>query len=173
MRTKIQSANNSSPEAAIESPIEQTHEVASAATTPAESKLWQRRRLQIGAGTLVALVIIGVLTNNFIASQYTPEGALRAYLSAVQSGNASAAWNQVQVSASASNATATLTDHAALQAALATATPDFRSFDITATSNVDANTAHVAVTFDTSKGTKQAMFLVQRSGDKRFVFYPI
>ena len=31
----------------------------------------------------------------------------------------------------------------------------------------------VAVTFDTSKGTKQAKFLVQRSGDKRYVFYPI
>jgi hypothetical protein len=173
MGTKIQSANNSSAEAEIESPIEQTHEVASPATAPAKSKLPQRRRLQIGAGALVALVIIGVLANNLIASQYTPEGALRAYLSALQSGNASAAWNEVQVSASASGATATLADQAALQAALATAKPDFRSFDITATSNVDANTAHVAVTFDTSKGTKQAMFLVQRSGDKRFVFYPI
>jgi hypothetical protein len=173
MGTKIQSANNSSPEAAVESPIEQTHEVASPATAPAKPKLSQRRRLQIGAAALVALVIIGVLANNLIASQYTPEGAVRAYLSALQSGNASAAWNQVQVSASTSNATATLTDHAALLAALATAKPDFRSFDITATSNVDANTAHVAVTFDTSKGAKQAVFLVQRSGDKRFVFYPI
>jgi hypothetical protein len=163
MGTKIQSANNSSPKAAVESPV----------TTPAKSKLSQRRRLQIGAGTLVALAIIGVLANNFIASQYTPEGALRAYLSALQSGNASAAWNESQVSAPTSNATATLMDRAALQAALATAKPDFRSFDITATSNVDANSAKIAVTFDTSKGTKQARFLVQRSGDKRFVFYPI
>jgi hypothetical protein len=173
MGTKIRSANNSSPKAVIETPVEQAHEVASPASTPANSKLSQRRRLQIGAGTLVALVIIGVLANNFIASQYTPEGALRAYLSALQSGNASVAWNQVQVSASGSNATATLTDQAALQAALATAKPDFRSFDITATSNLDANTAQIEVTFDTSKGTKQAKFLVQRSGDKRFVFYPI
>src|SRR5216683_4652999 len=172
MGTKIQSANNSSPETAIESPLEQTHEVGSVAA-PAKPKLSQRRRLQIGAGSLVALVIIVVLANNFIASQYAPEGALRAYLSALESGNASAAWNQVQVSASASNATATLMDEAALRAALATAKPDFRSFDITVTSNADANTAHVAVTFDTSKGSKQARFLLQRSGDKRFVFYPI
>ena len=169
MDTKIQSANSSLSAAVVEAPIEQPHEVKS----PAKPKLWQRRRLQIWAGTLIALVIVAVLANNFIASQYTPEGALRSYLSALQSGNASAAWNQVQVSASASNATATLADQAALQAALATAKPDFRSFDITATSNVDANTAQLAVTFDTSKGTKQARFLVQRTGDKRFVFYPI
>src|ERR1700674_158842 len=173
MGTKIQSANNSASEAAVEAPIEQTQEVASPATRPATARLWQRGRLQIGAGTMIALAIIAVLANNLLASQYTPEGALRAYLSALQSGNASAAWNQVQVSASATNATATLTNQAALQAALATAKPDFRSFDITATSNVDANTAQIAVTFDTSKGTKQARFLVQRSGDKRFVIYPI
>jgi hypothetical protein len=169
MDTKIQSANSSLPAAVVEAPIEQPYEVKS----PAKPKLWQRRRLQIGAGTLIALVIVAVLANNFIASQYTPEGALRAYLSALQSGNASAAWNQVQISASAGNATATLTDQAAFQAALATAKSDFRSFDITGTSNVDANTTHLAVTFDTSKGTKQARFLVQRSGDKRYVVYPI
>ncbi|MHB8502970.1 MAG: hypothetical protein ACYDHE_18770 [Candidatus Acidiferrales bacterium] len=169
MGTKIQSANSSLPAAEVEAPIEQPHEVKS----PAKPKLWQRRRLQIGAGTLIALVIVAVLANNLIASQYTAEGAVRAYLSALQSGNASAAWNQVQVSASAGNATVTVADQAALQAALATAKPDFRSYDITGTSNVDANTAQVAVTFDTSKGTKQAKLLVKRSGDKRFVFYPI
>src|ERR1700674_2152281 len=101
MGTKIQSANNSASEAAVETPIEQSQEVASPATRPAKPKLWQRRRLQIGAGTLIALAIVAVLANNLIATQYTPEGALRAYLSALQSGNASASWNQVQVSASA------------------------------------------------------------------------
>jgi hypothetical protein len=173
MGTRIQSANSSSSDAAVETPVQQTQEMASPATRPAKSNLWQRRRLQIGAGTVIALTIVAVLANNLIASQYTPEGALRAYLSALQSGNASAAWNQVQSSASASNATTSLTDRAALQAALATAKPDFRSFDITSTTNMDANTAQIAVTFDTSKGSKQANFLVQRSGDKRFVFYPI
>jgi hypothetical protein len=170
MGTKIQSANNSASEAAVDVPIEQMQDVASMANR-AKPQLWQRRRLQIGAGILIALAIVAVLANNLIASQYSPEGALRAYLSALQSGNGSAAWNQIQVSASAGNATTTLTNQAALQAALATAKPDFRSFDITSTTNVDANTAQIAVTFDTSKGTKQARF--QRSGDKRFVFYPI
>jgi hypothetical protein len=173
MGSKIQSANSSVSEAPVEAPIEQTQEMASPATRPLKPHLWQWRRLQVGAGTLLALAIVAVLGNNLIASQYTPEGALRAYLSDLQSGNASAAWNQVQGSASATSATTTLTDQAALQAALATAKPDFRSFDITGTTNMDANTAQIAVTFDTSKGTKQARFLVQRSGDKRFVFYPI
>jgi hypothetical protein len=173
MSTKIQSGSSSAPEAAVEAPIAETHAVASSATAPATPKLSQRRRLQIGAGVLVALVIAAVLANNFIASQYTPEGALRAYLSALQSGDASKAWNQIQISASANNATTTLMDQSALQAALATAKPDFRSFDITNTSNVDANTALLAVTFDTSNGPKQAKVLVQRSGDKRFGFYPI
>lgn len=173
MSTKIKSANGSAPEAAVEEPIEQTDRVASSTTPPARPKLSQRRRLQIAAGTLVAVVIVGVLANNFIASQYTPEGSLRAYLNALQSGNGSQAWSQIQISGLASNTTATLTDQAALQAALATAKPDFRSFDITGTTNVDANTAQLAVTFDTSKGSKQAKILVQRSGDKRFGFYPI
>src|SRR5258708_4910655 len=173
MGTKIQTDTSSTPAAVVEAPLEQTVEVASPATARAKPKLWQRRRLQFGVGALVALVIVAALANNFVASQYTPEGAVRAYLGALQSGNAFAAWSQIQVSAPSQSATAMLTDQAALQAALATAKPDFRSFDITDTSDVDANTAQLAVTFDTSNGAKQAKFLVQRSGDKRFGFYPI
>src|SRR4030081_599521 len=169
MDTKIHSANSSAPEASVEGPPAPSAGVASSATASVTPRL-SRRRLQLGAGALIALAIAAVLANNFIASQYTPEGAVRSYLGALQSRNASAAWDQVQISASASSSTVSLTDRAALQAALANAKPDFRSFDITSTSNPDANTAMVAVTFDTSKGTKQAKFLVQRSGDKRYVF---
>jgi hypothetical protein len=173
MSTKIKSANGTAPEAAVGTSIEETDRMASSTRASATPKLSQRRRLQIAAGIVVALVIVGVLANNFVASQYTPEGALRAYLNALQSGNASEAWSQIQISASAGNPTATLTEQSALQAALATAKSDFRSFDITGTTIVDANTAQLAVTFDTSKGSKQAKILVQRSGDKRFLFYPI
>ena len=172
MGTQIESANNSTPEPPAEVPIDQTQEVASVASRPPKPKLWQRRRLHFGLGVLIALLIVGLLANNLIASQYTPEGALRAYLSALQSGDASAAWNQIAISAPTANVTASLTDQAALKAALAAIRPDFRSFDITDISNVDANTAQLSVTFDTSTGTKQAKILVQHSGDKRYVFYP-
>src|SRR6266566_1185551 len=173
MSTKIRSANGAAPEAALDAPIEQTDRVDSSRAAAPRPKGLQRRRLQIAAGTLVALVVVGVLANNFIANQYTPEGALRAYLNALQSGNATQAWSQIEISTPASSANATLTDQAALQAALATAKADFRNFDITGTTNLDANTAQLAATFDTSKGSKQAKILVNRSGDKRLGFYPI
>jgi len=172
MDTKIRSSNTSTPDAAVESPVT-SNEVASSAAVSAKRKLSQGRRLQIGAGALIALVVAAVLGNNLIASQYTPDGAVRSYLGAIQSSNAPAAWDQIEISAPASSATASLTDRAALQSALANAKPDFRSFDITSTSNPDASTAMVAVTFATSKGTRQANFVVKRSGDKRYVFYPI
>ena len=86
MSTKIRSANGAAPEAALDAPIEQTDRVDSSRATAPRPKWSQRRRLQIAAGTVVALVLVAVLANNIIASQYTPEGALRAYLNALQSG---------------------------------------------------------------------------------------
>lgn len=171
MSTEVQSANSSAPEAPAAVPLV-TVELAPAAVTE-KPRSWQRRGYKIGAAALVALVIVAVVANNLIARKYTPEGATRAYLSALQSGDASEAWSQIQVLTSAKTPTAVLTDEASIQAALAIAKPDFRSFDITSTSNLDANTGLVSVTFATSQGSKQTKILVKRSGDKRFGLYPI
>jgi hypothetical protein len=174
MSTELQSANSSAPEAPAAVPIV-TVEPTSAAVAPARERprLWQQRRYKIGAAALVAIVIAAVVGNNLLARQYTPEGATRAYLNALQSGDGSGAWSQIQVSTSAKTATAALTDEAAIQASLATAKPDFRSFDITSISSLDANTALVSVTFATSQGSKQAKIVAKRSGEKRFALYPI
>src|ERR1700716_759444 len=108
MDTKIQSATSSAPEVSVEGPPATSDEVASSATASVTPRL-SRRRLQLGAGAAIGLVLTAVLANNFIASQYTPEGAVRSYLGALQSRNAAAAWDQVQISASASSSTASVT----------------------------------------------------------------
>jgi hypothetical protein len=113
-----------------------------------------------------------LVTNNFLARQYAPDGAVRQYLAALQSGDANAAWNVIQVSPPAAAATVSLTDQAALKAALTTGKADIKSFSITAATNRDANSASVDVTYVTSAGTTQAKFLVLHSGQTYFAIYP-
>src|SRR5713226_4067250 len=94
-------------------------------------KLWQRRRVRIATAAGVMVFIAALVANNIIARQYSPDGAVRQYLSALQSGDASAAWSQIQVAPPAQQVAATLTDQAAIRAALAAGRPDIKSFDVT------------------------------------------
>lgn len=106
-----------------------------------------------------------------LASQYTPEGVVRHYLSALQSGNAPAAWSQIQVSGPTQSATATLIDLAAFKAALAAAKSDIKSFNVSGSTRVDASTEAVSLSYDTGGGTKQAKLIVQQGGEKSFGLY--
>jgi len=136
-------------------------------------KLWSQRRVQIGAGLVLALLLAGVIGNNALAAQYTPEGTVRHYLSAIQAGDAAGAWADIQVMEPSMPVAIVLTDQAAMRASLSSGKPDFNSFDITGTTKLDASNAIVAVTLATSKGARQIHVMVQRSGQSRFVFYPI
>ena len=131
------------------------------------------RRYQLTAGAAILLVLAAVIGNSVLARQYTPEGAVRQYLAALQSGDAAKAWDVIQVSGPTISPAATLTDRPALQAALATAKPDIKNFTVTATTRMDANTSSVDVTYDNSVGSKQAKFIVRRSGQTHFGLYPV
>jgi hypothetical protein len=78
----------------------------------------------------------------------------------------------MEVASPQSSATASLTDVAALKAALASRRPDITSFDITTTSNADASHAVVSLTLATSKGSQQVQAIVERSGATHFGLYP-
>lgn len=134
---------------------------------------WHRRRYRIGAGVLVLALLVAGIGNNLLARQYTPDGAVRQYLSALQSGDASTAWSEIQVSAPTQPARVSLIDQAALRAALVAAKPDIKSFNINSTTRIDAGTELVAFSYDTASGTKQAKFTVQQSGEKSFGLYPL
>jgi hypothetical protein len=134
---------------------------------------WQQRRYRLAAGFLLLAILAAAVANNVLGRQYTPDGAVRHYLSALQSGDASAAWNQIQVSTPTEPARASLLDQAALRAALAAAKPDIKGFNVNSTTQVDAATALVAFSYDTASGTKQAKFTVQQSGEKSFGLYPL
>ena len=174
MSTEIQTTDTSVPEGPMASPasVVEAH-AAAAPSTFAEQRVWRQRRYQIGAGILALIVILGLVGNNVIARQYTPDGAVRQFLTALQSGDASAAWSEIQVSVPAQSAAVTLTDEASLRAALATARPDLKSFDVTGATSTDASTAIVNFSYETSSGSKHGKFIVQRSGEKRFAFYPV
>src|SRR5712692_4830353 len=147
---------------ASEDSIPQAPSTAAAPVTPtppaiARPKLWQQRRYVITAAILLAAVVGAGLGNNFLARQYTPDGAVRQYLSALQSGNASDAWSVIQVSAPTQPVAATLTDQAAMQAALSAGKPDIKSFAMTGTTATGSVTI-VSLSYDTATGTKQAKF---------------
>ena len=135
--------------------------------------LWHRRRYQIAAGAVAVALIAAFVANNFLARQYSPAGAVTQYLGAVQKGDATAAWSLIEVSAPAAPVDATLTDRAAMNAALASAKPDIKSFAITQTANADASMAAVNFSYETAHGTKQGTLAVQRSGATSFGFYPL
>jgi hypothetical protein len=136
-------------------------------------RVWRQRRFQVVAISVAAILLVAALANSVLASQYTPEGAVRQYLSALQSGNAAAAWSQIQVSAPTQPATATLIDQAAFKAALAAARPDIKSFNVSGATRIDSSTQSVALSYDTAGGSKQAKFIVQQGGEKSFGLYPL
>lgn len=143
-----------------------------AAPPPARSPLWRRRRYQLAAGITIVALLSAFIANNLLARQYTPDGAVRQYLSALQAGDATSAWSEIQVSAPTAPAAFNLTDGAALQAALSTRRPDIKSFSVTATTNSSSSTAIVDFSYDTAAGRKQGKFVVQRSGETHFGLYP-
>ena len=135
-------------------------------------RVWQRRRYQAALLAILVLVVAAVIGNSFLTRQYSPEGAVRDYLSALQSGDQTAAWNQIQVAASPSGVTVTATDEKSFKAALSNAKPDLQSFSIASATQVNSTTASVDISYDTSSGTKQSTLLVERSGESRFGIYP-
>lgn len=166
MSTEVETKESATPETSAAATIQ----LAIAATRP---PLWLRRRFQLTAVVTLIAIIGAVVANNFLASQYTADGAVRQYLSALQSGDAATAWSQIQVSAPNAPVAASLTDRAALQAALSAGKPDIKRFAITSTTSHDPSTEIVDFSYDTSSGTKQAKFVVQRSGETHFGFYPV
>jgi hypothetical protein len=153
-------------------PAVETYASTSPAASVALRRPWQQRRYRAAAGALLLAVVAAAVANNVVARQYTPEGAVRQYLGALQSGDASKAWGQIQVAAPTQPAKISLIDEAALRASLATTKPDIRSFSVNSTTRVDAATQLVAFSYDTSSGTKQAKFTVQQSGAKSLFLYP-
>jgi len=132
---------------------------------------WRRRRYQLGALFVLVLVVAALVANNFLARQYSPDGVVRQYLSALQGGDASSAWGLIQVTP-ADPAQLSLLDKAALAAALGDSRPDIRSLAITDTKTVDAATAQVNFSYETASGTKQGSFIVQRTGENKVGIYP-
>ena len=166
MNTEVKAKESASPE----SPA--TPAVASRAAG-VQPPLWHRRRYQIAAGVVAVALIAAFVANNFLARQYSPAGAVSQYLSAIQRGDATAAWSLIEASAPTAKVDATLVDRAALQASLSSARPDFKSFAITQTANADARKAVVEFSYETARGTKQSALTVERSGATSFGFYPV
>jgi hypothetical protein len=142
-----------------------------AINSAAKAQLWRRRRFQVGGAALLILLIAGVATNNFLSQQYSPAGAVRQYLSALQAGDATSVWNATQVAPPSSATTANLTDQAALKAAIANQR-DIKSFAVTGTTRLDNSRSSVDVSYETAAGTKLAKFVVERSADSHLALYP-
>jgi hypothetical protein len=139
---------------------------------PAVRPGWRRRRNQIGAVGVLAVLVAALVANSLIARQYTPEGAVRQYLSALQAGDTAKAWEAIQVTAPTTAVAAQSIDRSAMQSALTGSKPDIKSFTVVRTRQLDASRFSVEVTYDTSSGSKEAKFITQRSGHNHFVIYP-
>jgi hypothetical protein len=135
--------------------------------------IWRRRRYQLTALLVAVAFVAALVGNNLLARQYTPDGAVRQYMAALQSDDAGQAWGVIQVAAPSAPVAATVTDRSALVAALASGRPDIREFTVTGSNQLNSTTSSVDVTYDTAGGTKQVKFIVQRSGQTHFGIYPV
>jgi len=139
---------------------------------PATPKIWQRRWLQLTVVAIAVAIIAAAVGDNVLARQYTPEAAVRSYLGALHSGDATTAWNGIYVARPTQAAATSLTDEAALRAALDSARPNSTSYQVTRTTNADSSHAIVGVTVSTSKGSKQIQMIVERSASPRLLLFP-
>jgi hypothetical protein len=134
--------------------------------------LWRRRWVQIASVVLVLALIAAYVANNYLARQYSPDGAVRQYLAALQSGDAKTAWSVAQVAAPSQPTAASLVNETAMSAALASAKPDIRGYSITGTTEINSSTDGVDFVYDTGTGAKPGKFILQRSGDNHVLLYP-
>jgi hypothetical protein len=134
---------------------------------------WRQRRYQLGALLIAIALTAAVVGNNLLARQYTPDGAVRQYIAALQAGDATKAWDQIQVTAPTAPVAASITDRIALQAALAAGKPDIKDFTVTGVNPLNSTTTAVDITYDSSGGSQEAKFVVRRSGDTHFGIYPV
>ncbi len=174
MSTKLErqkvAAKNGSQVVAPDSKVESLTETAVIARAP---RPWQNRRYQFMSGLVIVIVIAAFVANNIVSRQYSPEGAVRQYLGALESGDWATAWINSQVTAPGDSVTASLTNQTAMSRALITARPDIKSFDVSGAMSIDSTHAQVTAMLGTSKGTNQIQLLVERSGDRRYGLYPI
>jgi hypothetical protein len=141
---------------------------------PAFARLpvWRQRRHQLIAVFVAIAFVVAVVGNNVLASQYTAEGAARQYLSALQSGDATKAWDAIKVTAPTSPATATYIDRTALEAAFAVGKPDIKGYTLMGTRPLGASATSIDFAYDTSAGSKRAKLFAEHSGQTHFGFYP-
>ena len=147
--------------------------------TPSSPKLafarlpiWRQRRYQLPALFVAIAFVVAVVGNNMLASQYTADGAVRQFLSALQAGDANKAWDAIQVAAPSPTVKATYLERGALEAALAVGKPDIKRFTVTGTRNSGASTTTIDIDYDTSSGSKQAKLIAKQSAQTHFGFYP-
>ncbi|HEX2646634.1 MAG TPA: hypothetical protein VHO95_05370, partial [Candidatus Dormibacteraeota bacterium] len=151
-------------------PVDIESQPAIAPRAPISIRPWQKHRYQVGS-LLVGLVLVAALVaNNFLARQYSPDGAVRQYLSAVESGDSSTAWKLITIAGGSS--AVNLTDRAALEASFASGRPDVKSFTVDQPTTLDSNTAAVNFTYLTSGGTKDGSFVVKRAPSNNLGVYP-
>src|SRR5947209_8127652 len=92
-------------------------------SAPAARIDWRARlglRAQIAAATVIVLGVGLFAGNAYLSQQYGPEGAVRHYFAAVQTGDAAGAFADLEVGAAASATDAKAVDLAAMTAALRT-----------------------------------------------------
>jgi len=134
--------------------------------------IWRQRRYQLPALFVAFAFVVAVVGNNLLANQYTAEGAARQYLSALQSGDATKAWDAIKVAAPTSPATAMYIDRPALEAAFAVGKPDIKGFTVMGTRVLGPSTTSIGFAYDTSAGSKRANLIAEHSGQTHFGFYP-
>ena len=151
MSTKLErqkvAAKNGSQVVAPDSKVESLTETAVIARAP---RPWQNRRYQFMSGLLMVIVIAAFVANNIVSRQYSPEGAVRQYLAALESADSGTAWINSQVTPPGDSVTTSLTDQTAMRRALSTARPDIKSFDVSGATSIDSTHAQVTAVLGTS-----------------------
>jgi uncharacterized Zn-binding protein involved in type VI secretion len=136
---------------------------------------WRSRlglRAQVAAG-VVLMLAVGIFAGNaYLSQQYGPEGAARHYFAAVQKGDASGAFADLEVGSPSSRTDAKLVDQTAMAAALRTGRPSFPALDV-GNATISGTVAILTASFQATGGRKQLSLTLERAnGDRQLGVYP-
>lgn len=146
-----------------------------AVASPTSPQVGWRARLGLRTQVLVALALVllvaAIGANSYFSGLFSPAGAVSQYLAALGSGDASAAFAAMAVAPSTSPVDTSLTDGAALAAALKGSRPPISNVTIGAT-RFNGTTALVDVSYKLGAANRHDTLTVVQSGTRHLDLYP-
>jgi hypothetical protein len=141
---------------------------------PRGSNWHPSKRVKIGAAIVVVVIVLGIIGNVFLTSRTGPDVAAANYITALESGNADAAWNLMTVQSTTSSGSPSTIGQSAFKVALQ-AQGNLHPTNVHAwlPGGIGSFSVPVSVSYHDDTGDHTvSLTLVKDSSSHNYLFYP-